>query len=469
VEKDPSNEATGRDIFPLQQKRGKRNMIQFSKERLTRSSGKALATGFALAAIMLTSLMASGPAQAATTFTVNNTGDPGSDGICNAASCTLREAINAANSKPGADTIEFSIPRANVQSIRPSSQLPTITETVTIDGYSQFGSSPNTLEKGTDARLLIELDGVNAGSLASGLEISADEVVVRGLVIQRFGGDGIATSGEANRIEGNFIGTDPFGRKAGPGNDDNGVNLLGSNNVVGGDKPESRNLISGNEGAGVNIFGTRVFGAADGNKVEGNLIGTDKTGVLDLGNSFAGVFMIDASRNVVGGGASEANTIAFNGQDGVGIAAFDAAVTDAPRNNPIRSNSIHSNGDLGVDLGADGPTANDAKDPDEGENALQNRPGLTSAVTSGGKTTVRGKLNSTPNRRFLIDLYSNPSGNEGKRFLGQKLVTTNANGVATFNFTPAQAVAVGQTVTATATDQGRNTSEFSGPRAVVAQ
>ena len=45
----------------------------------------------------------------ADTFTVNSTNDPGTGG-CNATECTLREAITAANTASGADTINFNIP-----------------------------------------------------------------------------------------------------------------------------------------------------------------------------------------------------------------------------------------------------------------------------------------------------------------------------------------------------------------------
>lgn len=43
------------------------------------------------------------------TFTVTSIIDPG-DGVCNAADCTLREAIEAANVSPGAEEIVFNIP-----------------------------------------------------------------------------------------------------------------------------------------------------------------------------------------------------------------------------------------------------------------------------------------------------------------------------------------------------------------------
>jgi hypothetical protein len=106
---------------------------------------------------------------------------------------------------------------------------------------------------------------------------------------------------------------------------------------------------------------------------------------------------------------------------------------------------------------------------DGGANNLQNFPVLTSARTVSGNTTITGKLSSVPNSGHNIQFFANPSGNEGKKFIGQTGVITDGSGNATFTFTPTAAVAVGQTITATATDSAlSNTSEFSAPRKVVA-
>jgi CSLREA domain-containing protein len=100
---------------------------------------------------LATLLMAAGmivvgasPAEAATTFTVNKSGDRGDrsiDGDCdtsrnNGKQCTLRAAIEEANAAQGADTIDFDI-SGPTQTIKPGSQLPTITDTITIDAYTQ--------------------------------------------------------------------------------------------------------------------------------------------------------------------------------------------------------------------------------------------------------------------------------------------------------------------------------------------
>jgi hypothetical protein len=59
--------------------------------------------------------------------------------------------------------------------------------------------------------LLIELNGQFSGSNFGGLTINAPNCTVRGLVINRFVGDGIRVCTNGNVFEGNFIGTNPAG------------------------------------------------------------------------------------------------------------------------------------------------------------------------------------------------------------------------------------------------------------------
>ena len=161
-------------------------------------------------ALLFVTVLASSPAHAASTFTVNSTADPGT-GSCDATECTLREAITSANATVGTDTINFNIPGSGVKTISPASGLPTITEAVTIDGYTQGDgtaddATPNTLTVGNDAHLLVELNGTSAG-LSSGLKITGPNVTVRGPVINRFQAYGIQVDGPGTTIEGNYIGT----------------------------------------------------------------------------------------------------------------------------------------------------------------------------------------------------------------------------------------------------------------------
>ena len=134
---------------------------------------------------------------------------------------------------------------------------------------------------------------------------------------------------------------------------------------------------------------------------------------------------------MIGGNTQLANTIAYNAAAGIALHGEDTT------GNSIRANSIFANGALGIDLGIDGVTANDAADPDLGPNKLQNYP-VIDAVVVGASTRVVGSLNSIPNTEFTLDFYANsvadPSGyGEGERWLGSTLVTTDAGGDATFD------------------------------------
>src|SRR5207249_12194902 len=72
------------------------------------------------------------------TFIVNSLDDPG-DGVCDAGSCTLREAISAATARPGLDRILFDLPGPAPLRIRLQSALPNVTDPISIDATSQEG------------------------------------------------------------------------------------------------------------------------------------------------------------------------------------------------------------------------------------------------------------------------------------------------------------------------------------------
>jgi hypothetical protein len=133
---------------------------------------------------------------------------------------------------------------------------------------------------------------------------------------------------------------------------------------------------------------------------------------------------------------------------------------------PILSNSIFSNGGLGIDLDDDGVTANDSCDADSTPIALQNFPVLTSAVTTNGSTVIVGTLDSQPNSSFLIQFFSNaacdPSGfGEGQSLIGSITVSSGASCITNFLATFPSSSVLGGFITATATRQGSSTSEFS--------
>src|SRR5262249_24471290 len=119
-----------------------------------------------------------------------------------------------------------------------------------------------------------------------------------------------------NKVQGNFVGTDATGTTA-LGNSGGGVVLgfgtLG--NMIGGEVAAARNVVSGNTGARIGLIDF-VFG----NFLEGNFVGTDVTGMADLGNSGAGVRIAGgALMNGFSGGLNhiDRNVISGNGGDGV--------------------------------------------------------------------------------------------------------------------------------------------------------
>lgn len=292
-------------------------------------------------------------------------------------------------------------------------------------------------------------------------------------------GVNLGTGTNGTTIQGNFIGVD----RTGTAGLDAGAS---SSNGVRADTSASNNLIGGSAAGAGNVIGDYGIGihvaqASARHTIQGNRIGTDVTGTLNLGNSFAGIVLANpgTSENLIGGtNAGEGNTIANNGAGiVVGSGGFGA----------ILGNSIYGNAPtaaqpsgLGIDLlpnsGQTGPTLNDLGDGDTaGGNNFQNFPVLTSAVIQGGTTIISGTFNSTPGERFRIEFFSSAAADasgfgEGQSYLGFVEVVTDASGNASFqsnvNATPA-----GQSViTATATwlfqlDAGGflpwSTSEFS--------
>lgn len=407
------------------------------------------------------------------TLIVINTNDSGPG--------SLRGTIIFANSI-GADLIRFAIPGAGVHVIQPLSQLPEVTFPYTIDGYTQPGASPNTLAVGTNAVIQVVIDGSSAGA-AEGLvlntegahtspgksfrraararvnqprRISAAVPVVRGLAINNFSEDGIEVFADSAQIEGCFLGTNAAGDTA-AGNASGGI-YLGSAAFVGGPSPAQRNLISGNLGDGIQF-------SANGSVVQGNLIGTDATGTAPLPNAGDGIRdPFSASLNVVGGeAAGQGNVIAFNGGHGVDIACQDGCGT----NNLISGNSIFSNAGLGISLdGTSTPIPNDACDGDSGGNDQQNYPILTSAGAGPTSVLIQGTLNSTASTMFTVEFFSNtscgPGGvGQGQTYLGSTTVTTDATCNAAISVVLPAVLVPGDFVTATATEPGNDTSEFS--------
>jgi CSLREA domain-containing protein len=489
-------------------------------------------------------------AAAANTITVNSS----SDTISDDSTCTLREAILSANTNtpsgempgecaagfPGHDTILFDIPGAGVHTIQPTSAFPVITEPLTIDGYSQPGTSRNTSPIGNIAILLIEINGSLARGLLGGLlEIEAGSSTVSGLVINFAWGPALrlVTNG-GNTVAGNIIGLDATGqhRKANEcygvaidsssGNTIGGLtpgdrntisgslcaglainassgnqvinNYIGTSmyawsieedtaskvgvlissvaggggstaNVIGGTNPAARNVISGNWRSGTGIAIVLTGPGTSGNIVQGNSIGLNAWNEGPYPNG-AGI-QIDSSAhdNLIGGTIGGAgNWIAFNG--GIGV-SLERLPSPAGSGNAILGNLIHDNSEnihdnnknLGIDLNADGVTANDSCDADAGPNDLQNFPLITLVTAGPGSTRIQGTLDAAAGTTYRLEFFASnhSSGIFGQNFLGSAMATTDPACHASFDVTLPVPVAPVAQVTATATDDHNNTSEFS--------
>jgi hypothetical protein len=265
------------------------------------------------------------------TFVVLNTNDSGTG--------SLRQAILDANATTATDTINFNIATAS-KVINLTSELPAITNRVTINGASQvnLGDPP-----------IIELNGAAAGTTANGLTLTADNNTIRGLVIYGFGGRGILIQSDNNVIEGNFIGTNVAGTAA-QANLSHGIEILdGSNNRIGGvmgtctppfncQFPFVRNVISGNILDGILINATAT-NTASGNQILGNYIGANASGSGAIPNGRHGInFAAGAANTLVGGSATgQENVLSGNTNAGVAFTAATAV------NNVVQGNYIGTN------------------------------------------------------------------------------------------------------------------------------
>jgi CSLREA domain-containing protein len=258
------------------------------------------------------------------------------NGICadlvNAGQCSLRAAIQEANASPGPDVIDFNIPGAGVHTIQLIQQLPVISDAsggVTIDGYTQPGSSVNTDPTVSNAVIAVEVRGAGSvqsagdptvGDPTSGFDaftITSANNVVRGLAIynvfNHFEISGPGATG--NVIIGNFIGSNAATTFLAPTANEGGSGVTmvsGSNhNVVGTSAPADRNVIGGTPSTGVRIQheGTNF------NTVRNNLFGLKPAGNAGLRLGFSGVdIQFGAKNNQVGGpSAGDRNVISGAG------------------------------------------------------------------------------------------------------------------------------------------------------------
>jgi hypothetical protein len=275
-------------------------------------------------------------------------------------------------------------------------------------------------------------------------------------------GNGIEISGRAKgvQVSESVVGMQTNGTTPEP-NKQNGIAINGraSGISIGGFEPsvagvaeglgflEAANLISGNLKNGVAIQGDGVRGVT----IVNSLIGTQIDGASAAGNGSDGVFISSTSKVQIGpkGGAStpqDRNIIAFNTQNGVEIRKGDEK--------SVLGSSIYGNGKLGIAL-------------DNRANDKASAPVLTSATIDAttGSTQVNGTLHASASTSYQVEIFASttPDAGNGQNFLGFLKVRANSKGVAVISISglinpdPTNAVYI----TATATSQSGNTSQFS--------
>ncbi|MFD1824432.1 choice-of-anchor D domain-containing protein [Mumia zhuanghuii] len=282
--------------------------------RAARTAALMLATTTAVVAGTLAATTA--PAAAASPYVVTSAADhtdatPG-DGQCRTSAatgavCTLRAAIQEANASPGADTVRFAIGSGPV-TISPTSELPLITEPVTIDGFTQpgAGSTP-----------IVHLAGDTVGAGGDGLRLASGTSSVSGLVLTHFE-VGIFISGPGgNLVTGNYVGIAADGT-TGRGNSYGIVIEKSPDNVIG--TSASRNVISGNAKAGITVTGA----AAKGNEIAGNRIGTNAAGTATVAN-LLGITVLDGALDTRIGGTTDADGNLLSGNVSHGVEVAQAA------------------------------------------------------------------------------------------------------------------------------------------------
>ncbi|MDQ3814561.1 MAG: hypothetical protein M3347_11495 [Armatimonadota bacterium] len=297
---------------------------------------------------------------------------------------------------------------------------------MTINGYSQPGSSANTLATGNNAVILIRVNGASAGADADGFTFTptTNNSSIQGLTISGFDGAGGRLQSTAVAVNGCAI----------TGNND-GVFVDGCiNNTIGAESiafqtssPDERNVISGNRAAGVRIAPRAGVGGTQ-NLVANSYIGTDAAGTARVGNGDG--IVVDGSENRIGARNSNVHLnnnavliVAGNRGDGVVLRGHS---------NIVRRTFIGVGGDGttplgnrgdGVQIGASGAPANNNVIGNNADTALVRPTEGTNLIAFNGTTAANHGINvvaGTGNTLATNQVFSNTG-------LGIELVGVNNN------------------------------------------
>ena len=440
---------------------------------------------------------------------VTNTGASGAG--------SLAAAVDYTNTH-GGGIIKFNLPNGcGSQRITLDAEL-ALTQTVSIEGYSEPDAVPNAEKYGFDAKICVIIgagSGVTRGLVVPSNADPAISVAIEGIAFSGFSTAAVdLQGGSGHTLTGNYFGAATGGHVLTANGIDVRLGPGAQGAAVGGSDAADRNVISGATASGVVIAD-----GSSGHQIINNLIGMDWDVALqnsiDGGNGARGIFVAGDS-NVMQGNYIAYNTqagIALNGAGAHGNVLYNNTIGtdgrpnggagihltgdlgDAPNSNLIflntiagndgqgvaidvgqknllRYNAIYNNTLLGIDLGAIGVDTNDDDSVQTADKANrgQNFPVPTSASGTDAAGSVAGMLPTIPGT-YLVDLYISsscgPSSHgQGELWVGSGSVTVPA-GQTSKAFTLPIAAPLdytlfdGNWVTATATDSLGNTSEFS--------
>lgn len=256
--------------------------------------------------------------QSGPNYVVNRSADT-NDGSCDTLGsgignqdCTLREAINAANSNSGADTITFNIPNtdssctaANVCTITLGSTLPAIGDEVTIDGAPNNGGI--TVSGNNAVRVMY----VNS---AKTLKLNA-LAIVNGKCPLCDGGGVYNNGGTLTVTDSSFSGNTSFSYGGGIHNH-------------GGTLTVTNSTFSGNRAAGGGGVANAAGGAADvsNSTFSGNSASYAGAGMMSYGGSTltvnSSIFSTNSADNIGGGIANFQGTLTVTNSSFSGNSAY---------------------------------------------------------------------------------------------------------------------------------------------------
>ena len=385
----------------------------------------------------------------AATFTVKSTA-PGTTGSCGA-TCTLQDALNAATTSPTLDTIAFSILGAGPHEFN----FPVVVaNSIILDGYSQPGSTLNSLTQGTNANLKIrffkrlEFAPTALGSTVRGIEF---------VNLDPPGTFSVSIANNANRLD--VLGCKFAGRN---------VSIFSVNEIrVGSSLIQDRNAFFSQRNI-VLSTGTvsGITMSATNSVVLNNIFGRseDLASVVTIGDAI----QIIAGNNIQIGGVLAGQGNVFSGATVNGAVFFSGGSTGVR----IRGNRFTANVPRPIGFHNGFPVPNDLDDVDTGPNGLQNFPVLTAVnnLRPNG-TRIAGTLDrpaSAGSRIYDIDFYVSASCHSSGRGEGDAFFRTFAftsTGPTDESFSSLSfgaALPTGSVVTAIATERATgNSSEFS--------